>query len=378
MQTYFVTASAGTEDLLAGELRALGVTQLRQGRGGVRFQGDQSMALEVCLWTRVGMRVLLPLASFDARDADELYAGARSIPWNDHLGPQNTFAVDATGTSETLRHTHFTALRVKDAVCDVIRERKNARPSIDANQPDLRLVAHLSRGRCDLSIDVSGEPLFKRGYRREPTKASLKETLAASVLLAAGYDGTKPLHDPMCGSGTLAIEAALIARNRAPGLFRNFGIERWPSFNNDGRKLLGDLKVKARAAERAEIPRIVASDRDPEAVAAARANVMRVKQPIEVLEKDAREIDALSPPGFIVVNPPYGERLEAGGRKNLKTFFWQLGQKWRTFDGHRIAVLAGGPEFESAFGMKPLQRRPLYNGPIQCMLLTYEPRGRVA
>lgn len=376
MQTYFATASAGTEDLLADELRALGIRKLRPGRGGVRFQGELSDALEACLWLRTGMRVLLPLASFEAADAEALYEGARTVDWNEHLTPRHTFAVDATGLSDTLRHTHFTALKVKDAVCDVIREKHGSRPDVDAHEPDVKVVVHLSRGRCDLSLDLSGEALFKRGYRRDPTRASLKETLAASVLLAAGYDGTRPLHDPMCGAGTLAIEAALIAKKRAPGLFREFGIEKWPSFDASKKKLLGDLKVKAREGEAKEIPQILASDRDPEAVAAAQANVTRVKLPIEVNVLDAREIEPLDPAGFIVCNPPYGERLEAGGKKNLKTFFWQLGQKWRTFGDHRIAVLAGGPEFESAFGLRPVTRRRLYNGPLQCELLTYEPQVR--
>ena len=373
MQTYFETAAAGTEDLLASELRAMGVVHLREGRGGVRFQGELSTALEACLRLRTAMRVLWPLASFDAPDADALYEGVRALPWNDLIGPQHTLAVDATGVSETLRHTHFTALKVKDAVCDTVRERTGARPSVDPESPDLRLVAHLSRGRCDLSLDVSGEPLFKRGYRREPTRASLKETLAASVLLAAGYDGG-PLHDPMCGSGTLAIEAGLLAKRRAPGLGRTFGAERWPTFGPAGRKLLGDLRVKLRDDEAEGMPSIVASDRDPEAVRAATLNAQRARLPIVPFEADARELAPLDPPGWVVINPPYGERLEAGGRKNLKTFFWQLGQAWRRLEGHRIAVLAGGPEFESAFGLRPVARRRLYNGPILCELLVYDLR----
>ncbi len=375
MQTFFATAAAGTEDLLEEELRNIGIRSLRAGRGGVRFQGELSQALEACLWVRTGMRILLPLASFPAPDAEALYAGARAVAWADHLTPRHTFAIDATGTSDTLRHAHFTALKVKDALCDVLREKTGQRPNVDAHDPDVRIVVHLSRGRCDLSLDLSGEPLFKRGYRRDPTRASLKETLAASVLMAAGYDGTRPLHDPMCGSGTLAVEAALMAKNRAPGLFRPFGIERWPAFGPEHRKLLADLRSQARANERKETPLIRASDRDPEAVAAAQANVHRVQLPIEVFEADAREVKPIAPGAYVVINPPYGERLEAGGRKNLKTFFWQLGQAWRELEGHRIAVLAGGPEFERAFGQRPLARRRLYNGPIECQLLTYEIRA---
>ena len=374
MPTFFATASAGTEDLLAGELRALRAGGVRAGKGGVRFSGSLGTALEACLWLRTAMRVLMPLKSFEAGSAEALYEGVRAIDWTEHLTARHTFAVDATGTSESLRHTHFTALKVKDAIVDSLREKTGARPSVDARSPDVRVVAHLSRERCDLSLDLSGEPLFKRGYRVEPTRASLKETLAAAVLLAAGYDGTRPLHDPMCGSGTIAIEAALIAKNRAPGLSRPFGVERWPSFDGAKKALFAELREKARSGEREAMPLIRASDRDPEAIVVARVNVARAKLPVELLELDARELAPLDPPGFVVANPPYGERLEAGGKKNLKTFFWQLGQRWRTLSGHRVAVLAGGPEFESAFGLKPVLRRPLWNGPIACELLVYEPR----
>jgi putative N6-adenine-specific DNA methylase len=318
------------------------------------------------------MRVLLPLATVPAGDADELYGGVRGLPWTEHLDVRHTFAVDATGTSETLRHTHFTALRIKDAIADALREAKGARPNVDAKSPDVRVVAHLGRGKCDVSLDLSGEPLFKRGYRLEPTRASLKETLAAAVLMASGYDGERPLVDPMCGSGTIACEAALIARHRAPGIARSFGIERWPAFDERLRSTLKTLRDEARAGERASAPAILASDRDPEAVQAARVNAKRLGLPVVVAEADARELKPLDPPGFIVSNPPYGERLEGGGRKTLKTFFWQLGQRWRELHGHHVALLAGGPELESAFGKRPASRREMFNGPIRCQLLQYD------
>lgn len=380
MDTFFATATAGTEDLLAQELRALGVQHLRAGRGGVRFGGDIDTALRACLWLRTAMRVLLPLKRFPAANEGELYDGVRAIDWTRHLDARRTFAVDATGVSDTLRHTHFTALRVKDGIADALRDATGRRPNVDPNNPDVRVVAHLSKGQCDLSLDVSGEPLFKRGYRIEPTRASLKETLAAAVLLASGYDGDRPLVDPMCGSGTIALEAALIAHRRAPGLQRSFGIERWPSFDASLVHRLKELRAEARASERREAPPIFASDRDPEAVEAARTNARRLGLPVSIEVADARELQPLPTPGFVVANPPYGERLEAGGRKQLKTFFWQLGQAWRQLDGHHVAVLSGGPEFESAFGQRPVARRPMWNGPIRCTLLQYdiaakEPRG---
>jgi 23S rRNA (guanine2445-N2)-methyltransferase len=372
VQSFYATASAGTEDLLAAELQAIGAQDVRPGRGGVRFAGDASTALRACLWLRTAMRVLWPLRSFPAADADQLYGGVRAIDWREHLDAAHTFAVDAAGATSALRHTHFTALRVKDAIVDSLRDATGARPTVDPRDPDLRVVAHLSRGRCEVSLDVSGEPLFKRGYRVEPTRASPKETLAAAVILAAGYQGREPLVDPMCGSGTLAIEAALIAQNRAPGLGRPFGIERWKLFDGALGRELRSLRDEARASVRRGAPEIFASDRDPDATRAAAANVRRAGLAVRVATGDARELAPLSPPGWVVANPPYGERLEGGGRKTLKTFIWQLGRAWRELHGHRIAVLAGNPEFESAFGMRPVARRTLYNGPIECVLLRYD------
>jgi 23S rRNA (guanine2445-N2)-methyltransferase / 23S rRNA (guanine2069-N7)-methyltransferase len=351
---FFATASAGTEDLLADELQTLELRGVRVGRGGVRFTGDIGDAMRACLWSRIAMRVLLPLADFAAADADALYAGARDVRWEEYLDETRTFAVDAVGRTEALGHTHFTALKVKDAVVDVLRDRRGARPSVNVDDPDVRIVAHLANGRAHLALDLAGE------------------TLAAAILRACGYDGTRPLIDPMCGSGTIAVEAALIAQNHAPGVHRTLGIERWSSFDETLRADLRRMRDEARRGVRRGAPPVIARDRDPEAIRAAQVNVKRAGLPITVEQADARELKPLDPPGFVVVNPPWGKRLDGGGRRQLKTFFWQLGQAWRALHGHRLAVLAGGPEFESAFGMRPVSRRPLWNGPVRCMLLIYD------
>lgn len=372
MTVFFATASAGTEDLLADELSMLGLQGVCSGRGVVRFGGGTVEALHACLWSRIAMRVLLPLAEFPATDAESLYAGVRTIRWEEHLDVTRTFAVEAVGRTEALGHTHFTALRVKDAVVDALRERRGGRPDVDARDPDVRIVAHLAHGRVSLALDLSGEPLFKRGWRLAQAEATLKETLAAAILRACGYDGTRPLIDPMCGSGTLAIEAGLIAQHHAPGVNRKLGIERWLSFDAALRADLRRMRDEARRGVRRAAPAVLASDRDPGAIQAAQVNVKRAGLPIQVRQADARDLAPLDPPGFVVVNPPWGRRLEGGGRQRLKTFFWQLGQAWRRLHGHRLAVLSGGPEFESAFGMRPTSRRPLWNGPVRCMLLTYD------
>ncbi len=372
MTAFFATASAGTEDLLADELRTLGLRGVRPARGGVHFQGSLRDAVRTCLWSRIAMRVLLPLAEFSATDADALYAGARQVRWEEHLDESRTFAVEAVGHTEALGHTHFTALKVKDAVADALRERRGRRPDVNARDPDVRIVAHLANGRVSLAVDLAGEPLFKRGWRVAQTEATLKETLAAAILRACGYDGTRPLIDPMCGSGTLAIEGALIAQNHAPGIHRSFGIERWASFDATLRADLRLMREEARRGVHRGAPPVIASDRDPAAVLATRANVKRAGLPVDVRQADARALTPLDPAGFVVANPPWGRRIQGGGRQRLKTFFWQLGQAWRGLHGHRIVVLAGGPEFESAFGMRPAWRRPLWNGPARCMLLQYD------
>lgn len=224
----FATAARGTEDLLADELKELGARRIRQDRGGVRFMATLDEALMVALWSRIAMRVLYPLGAFEARGAEGLYEAAASIPWEEHLTPEHTFAVDATLKDSEHSHSGFVALKVKDAIVDRMRDTKGARPDVNTRDPDIRVVAHLARETLSLSLDLCGEPLHRRGYRVRPTPAPLKETLAAAVLRAANYTGTEGLVDPMCGSGTLLIEAGLIARRRAPGLNRDFAVERWP------------------------------------------------------------------------------------------------------------------------------------------------------
>jgi len=370
------TAAKGTEDLCAAELRGLGMHSVRPLRGAVEFDGDLVAGLKACLHLRTALRVLLPLGKVPATDPDTLYQGLQEIAWEDHLGLRQTFAIEVAGTTPGLTHSLFVAQRAKDAIVDRLRPKLGGRPNVDTRDPDLRIGLHLSRGQADVSLDLAGDSLHRRGYRQRPHPASLKETLAAAILLACGYEGETPLLDPLCGAGTLAIEAALIAARRAPNESRKFGAERWPTFDASARAALADLRAEARAQVRAPPAPIHASDRDPDAVAAAIANVRGVKLPIRVTEADARTIAPMVPPGLVVANPPYGGRIGGGGgRKQLKTFYHQLGANFRGFGGHQLAFLAGSPDFESAFGLKPFARRKLFNGPIECQLLHYRIRG---
>ena len=373
----FATTTRGTEDLLAEELTELGGVKIRQDRGGVRFAANLDEALRICLWSRIAMRVLYPLGEFAAQGAEGLYEAAASVPWEDHLTSESTFMVEATLRNSEHNHSGFVGLKIKDAIADRLRAKLGARPDVDTRHPVFRVVAHLAREKLSLSLDLCGEPLNRRGYRVSPIVTPLKETLAAAILRAAQYAGDEPLVDPMCGSGTFAIEAGLIARRRAPGLARTFAVERWPRMGAEATRTLADLRREARANERPAPYPIYGLDRQEEAVAAARKNVAaaQLTQEVSIIHADATKPLPIpvTPPGLLVTNPPYGDRLKAGGQQGMKTFYFQLGENLRHFDGWRMVILAGNAAFESAFHRRPTGKRELWNGPIACDLLSYEP-----
>ncbi len=370
----FATTARGTEDLLAEELKELGAKRIRQDRGGVRFLATLDEALRVCLWSRIAMRVLYPLGEFEAHGAEGLYEAAASVPWEEHLTPDHTFAVEATLRDSEHSHSGFVALKVKDALVDRMRGTLGARPDVDTRNPDVSVVAHLAREKLSLSLDLCGEPLHRRGYRVRPTPAPLKETLAAALLRAAGYTGEEALVDPMCGSGTLLIEGGLIARRRAPGIGRSFAVERWPHLGARAKELLEDLRAEARRNERKVLVPLRGFDKDPEALEAAQRNVKaaRLSEEIQLAEGDAtKPFPVPEGGGLLITNPPYGERIGTGGQKGMKAFYFKLGDNLRTLDGWRVYVLAGNPAFESAFHARPSSRRDVWNGPIPCTLLGY-------
>ncbi len=373
----FATTTRGTEPWLSAELEELGARKIRQDRGGVRFQANLHEALRILVHSRIAMRILYPLGEFDVVGQEGLYDAVRTVPWEDWLTTRATFAVEATLKDSEHTHSGFVALKVKDAIADRLRDKLGARPDVNKD-PDVQVVAHLAKTRLSLSLDLSGEPLFKRGYRIETTPAPLKETLAAAMLRAANYDGSEPFADPMCGSGTLAIEAGHIATRRAPGLKRSFGVERWPTFCDQANPLLAEVKREAQAMVRPATFPIVARDRDADALSAVRRNVMAAGLAGSVVIEEADATHAAppqGPPGLLATNPPYGERLGTGGQKGMKSFFFKLGEALNGWRGWRLAVLAGNPAFESAFHHRPRERFPLWNGPIECRLLMYGAEG---
>lgn len=364
---FFATAAKGTEGALRDELRELGLRGVRADRGGVHFAGPLADGFRACLCARVAVRVLAPLGpAFTARDAAGLYAGVRAIDWTLYLTPDRTLAVGATSRTSALSHTQFIAQKTKDAVVDQLRDRLGARPSVDPGDPDVRIFVHLARDQAQVYLDLSGEPLHRRGYRTDAAPAPLKETLAAAILRLAGWDRARPLLDPMCGSGTFAIEGALWSRGIAPGLARRrFGFERWASHDASARAAFEALREAAQEAVRLEGPKIVASDASEAAVAATRANARAAGVRFTVVRRDVSEIAPSEPPGLVVVNPPYGERLAGDD-----ALYRAMTAAFARLPGHQVAILAGSPAIERA--VPPRHRaHTLFNGPIECRLLTY-------
>jgi 23S rRNA (guanine2445-N2)-methyltransferase / 23S rRNA (guanine2069-N7)-methyltransferase len=399
MLSLFATAPKGVEPLLAEELRALGATGVKETRAGVAFEGPLALAYRACLWSRVASRILLPIASFPAADPEALYAGARAIDWVAHLAPEGTLAVDFATVASRITHTRYGALKVKDAVVDQFRDRFGVRPSVDVQRPDLRINVYLRRDQATVSIDLSGESLHRRGYRVEGVAAPMKENLAAAILLRAGWSAIAgaggAFVDPMCGSGTLPIEAALMAADSAPGLQRGyFGFLGW--LRHDAplwEALLVEARVR-REAGLARLPPIAGYDADPAAVRAAIANVaqagLRGHVHVERRELVAAEppgamrppdasptadatVDAASngAPGLVAVNPPYGERL--GERARLEPLYAALGERLKArFAGWRAVVFTGNPELGKRMGLRAVRTHTMYNGALECRLLTFE------
>ncbi len=377
-QTFIATAPEGIEPLLAAELAALGATAIKPGRGGIRFQGSLERAYRACLWLRTASRVLLPLAEFPVVEVEALYAGIHALPWEDHLAPNGTLAVEFTGTGSGIDQSHYGAQRVKDAIVDRFRERCGQRPGVDRNQPDLRIHALLRDGQVTVSLDLSGDSLHRRGYREATVIAPLKETLAAALLLKSGWPAIAaaggPLLDPLCGSGTLAIEAAWIVGDHAPGLLReHWGFSGWlghvPAL---WKRLLAEAQER-RTLGKPRIPLIIASDHDPKAVRAALTNARRAGV-ADRIRIERREFSALQPPpgapGLLIANPPYGERL--GTAEELAGFYAEFGEVLKTrFGGWRAALFTGNPELGKRMGLRAEKVHSFHNGPLDCRLLRF-------
>ncbi len=375
----FATCPKGLELLLADELRALGGQAVREKRAGVEFSGTLETAYRACLWSRLASRVLLPLKDFPANSPEELYAGVQTVRWDEHLAPDGTLAVDFTTVASKITHSHYGALKVKDAIVDQLREQHGVRPSIDTVAPDLRINVFLKADHAILSLDLASESLHRRGYRSLAVEAPLKENLAAAILLRAGWPAIAAeggtLVDLMCGSGTFLVEAALMSADSAPCLQRNyFGFVNWRQHDAE---LWGRLVTEARDRRTlgfAKLPPIRGYDADPRAIRIAQDNIHRAGFDQHITVAPRALVDCTpeaTRAGLVIANPPYGERL--GETSELPKLYAELGSAMKNcFAGWRASIFTGNPELGKNMNLRAKRMHTLWNGAIECRLLHFD------
>ncbi len=369
--TCFTAVPRGAEEITAAELGRLGIQGAEVAKGGVAFTTGRAGLYRANLWLRTASRVLVRLAEFPCATPEELYHGVHAIAWHDLITPAMTLAVDCTLRDSALTHSKFVALKAKDAIVDRIREQRGSRPDVNPASPDVRINIHLAKNRCTVSLDSSGDPLDRRGYRLERTEAPLRETLAAAVIALTGWDGGIPLSDPMCGSGTIPIEAALLAGRVPPGLRRSFGFQRWLDF--DARLWDRLLNEAESGIQRLPVGLITGYDQDSRALVLAGRNAAKAgfEGQVHFFHAALEEFRPEGDTGVVIINPPYGMRL--GEEDELRELYCRIGdilkQRCRGWTGY---VLTGNLELAKYIGLKASRRFVLFNGPIECRLLRYE------
>ena len=358
----------GLEGVLADELRALGADEVTEGNRVVSFKGDKEMLYRANFACRTAVRVLKPFLQLHSTSADDLYEQLKSFDWEQLMQVNTTFAIDATVYSEDFNNSRFVTYRVKDAIADFFNDKYGKRPSIRLTNPEIRFDVHISGRDVTLSLDSSGDPLFKRGWRVAQTDAPINEVLAAGIILLSGWDGKTDLIDPMCGSGTFLIEAALIGANIAPGVYRDsYAFQQWPDYDAD----LFDKIYNDDSAERQFTHKIYGSDIEGKAIAIARANVKSagLNKYIELERRDLNDIELVPEHGTLISNPPYGERLNV---EDIEQFYQDLGFKLKhTFKGYNAWFICYDKEQYFKIGLKPSVRYALNNGGLDCELLQY-------
>jgi 23S rRNA (guanine2445-N2)-methyltransferase / 23S rRNA (guanine2069-N7)-methyltransferase len=380
IQDFFVTAALGLEPLLVDELTELGASDVKQERAGVAFRGTLEMAYRVCLWSRLGSRVLMPLTSFPASDPQQLYDAALELDWSEHFAAEGSFSVDCTLTASKLNHSQFAALRVKDAVVDQFRSRCGVRPNIDTDRPDVRINLHVHKDQATLSLDLAGQGLHMRSYRIDGVHAPLKENLAAAILVRGGWTQIcaqgGALIDPLCGSGTLVIEAGLMATDSAPGLNRPYyGFLGWKQNQPEiWQGLLDEATERQRAGLERKLAPILGYDSDSRAIKAAWQHAQRAGLD-KIVHFERRTLRELTAPaglktGLLVANPPYGERL--GDEAELPPLYNLLGEKMARYcRDWKGAVITSNPQLGRAIGLRAEKINTLYNGALKCQLLQF-------
>lgn len=367
----FAAVPRGAEEIAAFELEKLGISGAVPGKGGVAFTANREGVYRANLWLRTASRVLVQLSVFPCKSPEELYAGVHALPWNELITPLMTLAVDCSLRDSVLTHSGFVALKTKDAIVDRIREACGSRPNVDTAAPDVRVNVHLHKNVCTVSLDSSGDSLDRRGYRIERNEAPLRETLAAAIVALTGWDGTVPLVDPMCGSGTIPAEAALLAARIPPGLQRTFGFQRWLDFDSQlWNRLLEDA---TNGVSKIQTGLITGYDQDSRALLLAGRNIEKagLGGQIHFFHAALQDFRPEGERGVVIINPPYGMRM--GEEDDLRELYCQIGdilkKRCRGWTGY---VLTGNLELAKYIGLKASRRFVLFNGAIECRLLKYD------
>jgi putative N6-adenine-specific DNA methylase len=372
---YFATCARGLENVLAAELRRLKAGDVTIGTGGVHFAGDAILLYEANLWLRSAIRVLRPVLEAPMASPEELYAAVRGVDWARYLTPEHTLAVDCNVRDSAITHSHYAALKTKDAICDQFMDKLGRRPSVDTENPMVKFNLHIHKNQAVLSLDASGESLHKRGYRTMLHKAALNEALAAALVLMTGWQRETGFVDPFCGSGTFPIEAAWISLDRPPGLTRRrFGFQGWLDFDI---RVWTEIRDQARRNVRNQLDApIVGTDNRGDVIAMARGNA-RAAGCGHLLRFAVRELADFQPPdgppGVLLCNPPYGERI--GEEKELRPLYQKLGEVLRQrCRGWQAFVFTGNGRLARQIGIDPAERTHLFNGRIPCQFLRYDLR----
>jgi putative N6-adenine-specific DNA methylase len=368
-EQFFASAPRGLEQLLLGEVSALGGLDAHALPGGVAFAGDWTTCYRVNFWSRIASRVLWRVGAFDYSNEHDVYAGAKAIDWLRYFRVERTLRVNVTAQKSPLKSLEFATLRIKDAVCDRFRDKLDRRPDVDRANPDVRVHAFLEGNRATLYLDTSGEPLFKRGWRHGVADAPLRENLAAGIILLTGWRPDEPLLDPMCGGGTLLVEAAAMARGRAPGAKRAFGFEKLSAFQPAA---WDAVRAEEKKKEKQPDLRLFGSDTDPKALNAARRNLAEagIERWVTLERSDLLERSAPAAAGVMVANPPYGERL--GSPEELAAFYPKLGDALKKrFAGWRCYFFTADLRLPKLIRLQPSRRTPLFNGALECRLYEF-------
>lgn len=366
---YHAKTLKGLEQILAAELEEIGAEDIRPVNRGVDFSGANSMMYKANYCARTALRILKPIARFKAFNEQQLYRKIRDIDWSEYMSYKHSFAVDAVTFSKVFRNNHYVELKIKDAIADQFRDKTSLRPSVDLKGADIRINVHVQETFFTISLDSSGDSLHRRGYRKFAHPASLSEVLAAGMVMMTGYKGERPLRNPMCGSGTIAIEAAMIASGVYPGAMgRNYSFQHWPDFD----PVLFERLIESLPGKTMPAHPIIASDIDPEAVRMTKNNIRiaGLGESIQVQREDFLTQDEIAASSLVILNPPYGERIEV---EDIEALYSGIGSTLKhRFPGSEAWVYSASPDAFRFIGLKPDKKIPLYNAGLEGKFMKYQ------